>query len=249
MILKIYIEELSVNVEQNKEKILFLNSIPIFLKQFLLRCNYLLNNDILNLNKSLFKEKNKEDYLKIQLLKNIFKYPFISDENDFNDCAKFINEINEIFIHKFNYNILQNNSFYISGINSIILNSIKTILNDDKIKLIDEEYSLFSEAEQKSLSNIVKEFRANIIICGKTGPGKSSIINLILSSYEAKKGYNENSKNNSVKYYILSENSENNSAKKRYYNINNHSLYNKNIEILNGQRNINKLKDYKEKKN
>ena len=64
-----------------------------------------------------------------------------------------------------------------------------------------------------------------------------------MSSYEAKKGYNENSKNNSVKYYILSENSENNSAKKRYYNINNHSLYNKNIEILNGQRNINKLKD------
>ena len=175
------IEVLPLNIEQNEEKILFLNSIPIFLKQFFLRCNYLLNNDILNLNKSLFKEKNNEDYLKIQILKNIFKYPFISDEIDFNDCVQFLNEINAIFIHKYNDIILQNNSFYISGINSMILNSVKPILNDDKIKLIDDEYSSFSESEQKSLNNIVNELRTIIIIYDR--PGKSTFLNILLSSY------------------------------------------------------------------
>ena len=89
-----YLEEILLDLKEDRNK--FLNSIPIFLKGFIIRCNYILMK-----NKELSSTKYIYDINKIQ----IYKYPFIRNENDFNHYIIFLNEINSIYSHNYNNNI------------------------------------------------------------------------------------------------------------------------------------------------
>ena len=60
------------DLNQENDKNMFLKSIPIFIKQFLVRCNFLLNNDTLNLPESSLKKDNEKSFI-IQI-NNSFKY-------------------------------------------------------------------------------------------------------------------------------------------------------------------------------
>ena len=136
-----YLEEILLDLKEDRNK--FLNSIPIFLKGFIIRCNYILIK-----NKELSSTKFIYDINEIQ----IYKYPFIRNENDFNHYKIFLNEINSIYSQSHN-NILLDNTFLISEINSSIIDSIKPIFNDEKIKLIDKEYNFYTESDNDEISN------------------------------------------------------------------------------------------------
>ena len=185
---------LYLNQEKNKSN--FLNSIGIFIKGFINRCNYIFNNDILNVSKSLSDKKNEDI-----ILKEKFKYPFISNENNFDCYIQYLKDINEMCVHEFNNNIF-NNSFCISEINNMIIDSIRPIFNDDKLKLIDNEYNIFSEESDEAETILYQNTKRFIIpLIGNIGPGKSACINMIVQNdYSIKIKYKKEIEKKNILY-------------------------------------------------
>lgn len=192
-----YLEEILLDLKEERNK--FLNSIPIFLKGFIIRCNYILmKNEKLSSTKIIY------DINKIQ----IYKYPFIRNENDFNHYKIFLNEINSIYSQNYNNNILLDNKFLISEINCSIIDSIKPIFNNKKIKLIDNGYNFYSESDSdESLIDAMHQVYKNKIIIASIRPGKSSLLNFFFSySFKKSNKKNEIEKNNN-KFDIMKKKS------------------------------------------
>ena len=143
----------NLNNNNNENKNLFLNSIEILIKNILMRCNYILNNEELIMGGN--------NQIKI------LDYLIINNEN--NDCLNFINKLYNIS-NEFNQSIF-NLPFNLSNLNKSIItivrkinNSIKDQNNDDSIKNLNNSFDSNSDDNfEKGIHN--ESLRTNFGNC------------------------------------------------------------------------------------
>ena len=105
------------NNEIEKAKKLFLNSISFLIKNILKKCNYLIKQENNNI-----KKLNEFDSKSNLIIKKVFKYPSITDFNDFNSHLNFLIDINSILIKEilFTNKEFSLGSFHISEMDTCI---------------------------------------------------------------------------------------------------------------------------------
>ena len=141
-----------VKSQNEKGKILYLNSLKNYIKSIMIKSNYLFNSEII-------KYKSMNDS-KIEYIKKIyFKYPFLEKINDFNSEINFLIDINNILENNFNIGNLDSKSFCISDMDKTLLDSILSIFKDDpnNYKYIRENVREISEDEDDSNQDIENE--------------------------------------------------------------------------------------------
>ena len=124
-----------------KGKKFFLNSLIFFIKIFLLKSNYLLNNQSQKL--KLIKEddanRSKIDFI----LKKFFEYPIINKIDDSTEI-NFLKSINNILVNNFENNNIDFENFNISELEPDLKMSLNKIFNfmDEKIKKNNKEFEI-----------------------------------------------------------------------------------------------------------
>ena len=135
--------------EKNIEKKEFLNSLNIIIKSILIRSHILFNEEEPN---SDINNKNNKIIQKLS-----FKYPSIDNINDFDSQIKYLKDINSILINDFGQTNINLNSFKISEINEIILQSIKQYFN------FENPFEEISNISDQSVVNDDNETIFNLI--------------------------------------------------------------------------------------
>jgi len=110
--------------QNEKSKMLYLNSLNNFIKNLMIKSNYLFNSERI---KSKSMNDSKIEYIK----KTIFKYPILEKINDSESEINFLKSINNILINNFNINNLDSKSFCISDMDKTLLDSIEKVFRDD----------------------------------------------------------------------------------------------------------------------
>ena len=138
--------------QNEKGKILYLNSLKNYIKSIMIKSNYLF--------KSERKESKSMNDSKIKYIKKkFFKYPFIKKINDFNSEINFLKDINNIVVNNCEIENLDSKSFCISDMDKTLLDSIVSIFKDDENnnKYIRENIIEISEDEDDSNQDIENE--------------------------------------------------------------------------------------------
>lgn len=142
--------------ERKEEKKTFLNSISKLIKYVLLKSNSLLLKDK-EINENEF-FRSKDNKFKIEYIKTYFNYPKIDDEINIESYLNFLKSINSILSNKFKENMLNLNSFNITtDVGYQIIDTIKPIFNDEKLKIIEEDYHSDDEFEIENHLIKIKE--------------------------------------------------------------------------------------------
>ena len=132
------------------ERLFFLNSITQIIKSIIIKGNYLINHEKI---KSYNNESKKPIYIKRK-----FNLPYIKGVNDNNSQKDFLNNINKILKEEFNENNLDIHYFYISEMNTKILDFIKKIFIDQKINIIKESLEIIDFASDEEIDEVyIKE--------------------------------------------------------------------------------------------
>ena len=95
--------------QNEKNKIIFFNSIEILIKDLFHKCNYLLKNEKIELDKGENSENSKKNYI----LK-IVDYPSITNANDIKSHLSFLESINSLIKNDYNF---YSKSFHVSKLN------------------------------------------------------------------------------------------------------------------------------------
>ena len=148
------------------DKLSFLNSLQYIIKSTLMKCNILLNSEIMevensyeksinnNINNIQIKDNNNNSLIKINKIKRmLFKYPYIRDLKNFKSELEYLNNINNILINDLNQKKINTELFHISEMNDIIKNIISNIFLDEKCNLFKDaldyiEKKFFLEDEE-----------------------------------------------------------------------------------------------------
>ena len=148
--------------EHEKMLNLFFNSINGFIKRLLIKSNYLINKEKIELIESNnIIDNNKNE---IKYLKRVFDYPIISDDKNYlKSQFKFLEKIDELINNEFNINDINYDNFQISKLNKRLVQSIKNIFVDNEINIIkeaikktDEDYYSISDNSLEEL-DIIEE--------------------------------------------------------------------------------------------
>ena len=108
--------------ENEKKKMVFLESFINIIKNFIIKCNYIMKNE-------------KQDYVDPNNYRK-FQYPLIKNY-DFNNQIAFLSEINQTY-NQIKENIDIHNTINENEINNILLTSLKDICND--LNYIEDNY-------------------------------------------------------------------------------------------------------------
>ena len=139
--------------QNEKGKILYLNSLNNFIKSILIKSNCLFKSEII-------KSKSINDS-KIEYIKRIFfKYPNMEKINNFDSEINFLKDINNILEKNFNIENLYSKDFCVSDMDKTLLNSIMNIFfkdNPNKYEYFRENEIDINEDEDDSDENIDNE--------------------------------------------------------------------------------------------
>lgn len=149
----IYIENFK--SEREGEKILFLQSFEKIIKNIILKCNYILENEIIESQN----KNNKKDKI---FITKIFKYPKMETEN-VNELDCYINFLKDI-------NITLKNEFNIDNIN----NDKFEITNKE---LIDKIKSIFTNEDFMYILNYIDNSKVNLLSSNESGSEEEDIEN------------------------------------------------------------------------
>lgn len=119
----------NINSKILNKKIYFFNSIQYIIKSLLIKCNYLLNHE--NIEIIDIKEEKKND-LKKNYFKRKIDYPYIEIKDNESEI-NFIPKINEILKDYFGISSLNIDSFCISELNQELIKILYNIFYDEKI--------------------------------------------------------------------------------------------------------------------
>ena len=100
------------------------------------------------------KKLNEFDSKSNLIIKKVFKYPSITDFNDFNSHLNFLIDINSILIKEILFNKeFSLGSFHISEMDTCIIQLMSSIGRDDKIDLFKENVNIIDNWKIEEFCN------------------------------------------------------------------------------------------------